>query len=280
MHIYQPFILTLTGRLARTEFDPEHDFEIAALIAAQAQTVIFHADQMLALRPALERFAEAVDYRLPFTNVILQFDRPVPEQLFFDLERPYQNDPALLAETTRLWEEAGLALHGWTPADGDGVAALLLTQMEDGGVTHNQAVAFFASTAINRVHWTGHDLTWLPYTDQHFAANKRTLRNLAVACVAYLNCVNLALEKHEAPAKVQRRRVRDGKPPILPYYTVVVAPAYRGEEDAEAHGSSHGFRYDVRGHFRRLADGRLIWVRPHQRGLAHELYVPGVRAVE
>ena len=117
MHIYQPFNLTLTGRLARTEFDPEHDFEIAALIAAQAQTVIFHAEQVLALRLTLERFAESVDYRLPFTNVILQFDRPVSEQLFFDLERPYQNDPALLAETTQLWDEAGLALHGWSPAD-------------------------------------------------------------------------------------------------------------------------------------------------------------------
>ena len=280
MHICQPFILTLTNRLARTEIDTEHDFEVVALIAAQARTVIFRADQVLALRPALERFAEFVDYRLPFASIILQFDRPIPESLFFDLERPYQSDPAILAEITRLWGEAGLALHGWTPADGDGVVALLLTQAELDGVTHNQAVAFFASTALNRVHWIGHTLTWLPYTDQSFAANKYALRNLAVACVAYLTCINLTLTLHEAPAQVQKRRAREGKAPILPYYTVDVAPAYREPEGAEGAGNRHGFRYDVRGHFRRLADGRLIWVRSHQRGLAHELYVPGVRVVE
>ena len=72
-----------------------------------------------------------------------------------------------------------------------------------------------------------------PHTDRTFAENKRTLRNLAVACVAYLSCINLALEQQAEPAKVQKRRQREGKPPILPYYTVVVAPAYRGQEDAD-----------------------------------------------
>jgi hypothetical protein len=58
-----------------------------------------------------------------------------------------------------------------------------------------------------------------------------------------------------------------------------VAPGYRSGE-GEGSGVKHGHRYDVAGHFRRLPDGRLIWVRPHQRGLAHELYVPSVRKVE
>jgi hypothetical protein len=40
------------------------------------------------------------------------------------------------------------------------------------------------------------------------------------------------------------------------------------------------YKFDVRGHFRRLSDGRLIWVRPHQRCLAHERYIPSVRRVE
>jgi hypothetical protein len=191
MHIYQPFILHIAASVAYTVLDPERDFEIAALIAAEAHTVLFRTDQVLALRPALERFAESVEYRLPFENVILQFDRPVPEALFFEIEHAYQQDPAVLTETLHLWEQAGLTLHGWTPADGDGVVALLLTQSEIDGVLHNQAVAFFASTAVNRVHWKGGDLTWLPHTDRTYAENKRTLRNLAVACVAYLTCVNL-----------------------------------------------------------------------------------------
>lgn len=31
MHSYQPFVLTLCGRLAYTEHDPQHEFQIAAL---------------------------------------------------------------------------------------------------------------------------------------------------------------------------------------------------------------------------------------------------------
>lgn len=30
MHIYQLFVLTLCGRLAYTEHDPQHEFQIAA----------------------------------------------------------------------------------------------------------------------------------------------------------------------------------------------------------------------------------------------------------
>jgi len=87
------------------------------------------------------------------------------------------------------------------------------------------------------------------------------------------------LEKHEPPAKVQRCRTSDGKPPLLPYYTVEVAPGYRSA-GGEGAGAKHGYRYDVAAHFRRLTDGWPIWVRPHQRGLAHELYMPSVRKVE
>ncbi len=82
MHIYQPFILHIAASVAYTALDPERDFEIAALIAAAAHTVLFRTDQVLALRPALERFADSVEYRLPFENLILQFDRPVPEALY------------------------------------------------------------------------------------------------------------------------------------------------------------------------------------------------------
>ena len=51
MHIYQPFITCLCRNLASTAEDPQHDFEIATVIAAQAQTILFAADQALALRP-------------------------------------------------------------------------------------------------------------------------------------------------------------------------------------------------------------------------------------
>ena len=280
MQIYQPFITDICATVAKTTVDTFRDFEIAALIAVHAQTIVFSADQALALRPALERFDETVEYRLPFPQVILQFDRPLPEHEFFSIEHAYQSDPAHLQMIDRLWHEHGQSVHGWTPADGDALVALLLAQDDIDGVLHNQAVAFFASTALNRVHWHGDNLGWLPNSDRTFADNKRALRNLCVACVAYLNCINLTLERQEAPNKVQKRRAKDGKPPLLAYYTVVVAPAYRHKDDGESTGMQHGHRYDVRGHLRKLPGNRLIWVRPHQRGLAHELYIPSVRVVE
>jgi len=46
--------------------------------------------------------------------------------------------------------------------------------------------------------------------------------------------------------------------------------------DSRGQGSRHAIRYDVRGHFRRLAGGKTTWVRAHQRGLSNELYVPKV----
>ena len=67
------------------------------------QTILFPADQALALRPAFERFAEGVDYRLPFECVILQFDRPIPEREFFAVEYEDENNPAVLAQMAELW---------------------------------------------------------------------------------------------------------------------------------------------------------------------------------
>lgn len=260
------------------------DFEVTAEIARTGQTILFSADQALALRPALAAFDEQVDHRLPFPSIILQFDRPIPEHIFFEAERDELQDPAFLRQMADTWRQADLPLRDWTPEDGDAVTAVLLLQSENADGIHNQAVAFFVSTAVNRVYWRGTELVFLPGVRGHVDVgenNKRTLRNLAVACVAYMNCVNLMLEKHEPPEKVQKRRAKDGKPPIQPYYTVTVRPEYRrADETSGEPGSHHSYRYDVRGHFRRLADGRLTWVRPHQRGLAHEQYIPAVRKVK
>lgn len=241
------------------------DFRVAAHIAADAQTILFDSDQALALRPALERFAEEVDYRLPFANVILQFTQPIPETVFFAEERP-------------LAEIVGQQIPDTA---GDTVLCLLLHQHTDNGETVNQAVAYFHSTAVNRVMWAGDSLRYYPDADPSdlSRANKERLRALAVACIAYINCINLMLERHEPDERVNRKRAAKGKRVLQPYYTVVVRPEYRQEGDgAGGQGSKHGHRYDVRGHFRRAGE-RLTWVRPHQRGLSHTEYIPAVRRV-
>lgn len=263
------------------------DYDIALAVATNAQTILFPADQVLALRPALAEFADRVDHRLPFPAVLLQFDRPIPEHIFFAVERPeYSANTDILRQMVEHWHAAGLKLRDWTPTDGDAVAALLLYQGESAAVqgqVYNYAIAWFVSTAINRVYWVGTDLIYRDTpTDADVDANKRTLRNLAVACIAYINCINLELERHDPPEAVQRRRQRENKPALDAWYTVEVRAEYRRawDGDGTGAGSHHGYRYDVRGHFRRMTDGRMIWVRPHQRGLAHELYVPSVRRVD
>lgn len=95
------------------------DFQVTKEIADFAQTILFSADQALALRPALEDFGERVEYRLPFPLVILQFDHPIPEREFFELERVDESDPALLRRMAAHWAAAGLTLHGWEPGQGD-----------------------------------------------------------------------------------------------------------------------------------------------------------------
>jgi len=103
---------------------------------------------------------------------------------------------------------------------------------------------------------------------------------LAIACVAYINCENITLERQAADAKLNRSRTGKGKKPFEDYYLCHLR-ASRGEAGAgEGQGGEHGFRYDVRAHFRRLPDGRLTWVRAHQRGVGHELYRPKVYQVQ
>ncbi len=99
---------------------------------------------------------------------------------------------------------------------------------------------------------------------------------LVNACLSYINCENIYLEKQgEVPEAVNRKREKKGKSRLEPYYVCRIR-GVQYDSDGTGEGSKHGIRYDVRGHFRRLTTGKTIWVRPHQRGLTNELYVPKV----
>jgi hypothetical protein len=94
--------------------------------------------------------------------------------------------------------------------------------------------------------------------------NKERLCNLAIACIAYINCENITLERQTVPEKVNRKLARKGKQVLEEYYLCHLRTS-RGET-GEGSGSGHGYCYGLRGHFRRLPDGKLMWVRAHQRG--------------
>jgi hypothetical protein len=77
-------------------------------------------------------------------------------------------------------------------------------------------------------------------------------------CLA-LACANVGKEKHAAPEKLNRARIRSGKPPLKDFHVLTIA----GQGDGEAFGSDNhgGARSHLRrGHVRRLGPDRITWV--------------------
>lgn len=215
-----------------------------------AQTVIFSAEQALALRPALDRFQEQPELRFPFPFMILQFDRPIKENEFFAQEEGH-----------------------WTNADKDSILAVVCSQDED----RFMCTAFFASNEIQAVKWEGPSLDFERYIREKSPSwdtarqNKRQLQLLVMACMHYLNCENVVLEQVAADPKTNRKRESKGKRPLPDYYVVKVTKTkYENTPAVESTGRHVSFMFSVRGHFRRLQSGKVIWVRDHHRGVKYE----------
>lgn len=103
---------------------------------------------------------------------------------------------------------------------------------------------------------------------------------IAVTC-DYIDAENTILEVQEgAPPKVNRKRERQGKRTLEPYYICKIVKAQPSETHATGEGSEHGHRYDVRGHYRHYKSGKVVRIRPHQRGLKHDTYIPKTYVVE
>lgn len=257
----------IAGRLSIKVND--HTDTIATLrILEPAQVILFDSEQALALVPAIRRFAEQLDFRLPFPSILFQFSEPIPETDILVQER----------------------------ADHDSLLALVVSQTE-GGI--NNASMWFESTAVNRAQWENESVsplriapTAMEEEDSDLLIadnltpaevklhNKEIIRLLACAMVAYINCENITLERQEVDEKVNRKRAAKGKREMTPYYTVRLRGVRYESEEGAVSGRQASFRFDVRGHFRHLEDGRSTWVRAHQRGLRHERYIPKVYEVK
>lgn len=187
----------------------EHTDTIATLYMLEdAKTIIFDAEQALALVPAIRRFAEELDFRLPFPSVIFQFTEPISETDILAQERQ----------------------------SNDKITALIVTQTENG---INNASVWFESTAVNRAQWENESIAPLRIsptameeeeeTDFLIAdnltpaeikiRNKEIIRLLACAMVAYINCENVTIERQvQASEAVNRKRLAKGKKPLEPFY--------------------------------------------------------------
>lgn len=242
------------------------DILVVRTCAEKSQTILFSAEQALYLRPALQRFNDQPFFKLPFDSLILQFDRPIDEKEFFQIEPQH-----------------------YTAEKGDKILGIVLARYEG---TYN-AIAFFESAEIQRVKWLEDDPEFLKFVnansqfnEKEGIDNKKQLQLLSMAAVFYLNCKNIEIEKVEVDPKVNRKRVAKGKTPLSDYYACRVVKTHyatTSEQEAEEEkrqGSKHSFRYDVKGFFRRVGGGETIWIAPHQRGLTHEIYKPKVYEVK
>lgn len=77
---------------------------------------------------------------------------------------------------------------------------------------------------------------------------------------AVIACSNVAVAETHPPVALNKKRARNGKPPILTYKTLVLKPGVSTQRDA---GGSHASpRVHLRrGHIRQLAD-KSVWVQP------------------
>jgi hypothetical protein len=107
--------------------------------------------------------------------------------------------------------------------------------------------------------------------------------------LSYMTARGVIIVEVAESRQVIRAAKRRGERP-RPWHVVTVKPTRYAEDadDEGGSGRSHGYRYDVRGHLRvgrhKRGDGtyreRIEWVRPHQRGLKHTLYIPKTYAYD
>lgn len=285
----------LPGGGERTKSEIELDittFSVAYLHARSSQTIIFSAEQCEIFEELVEKGdIFGLEYRLPFEDMILEFTRPVTVLAFddererFDLrtvlgfllaqkevdEEEHEKNLVALRDSDKLFgfsSESPNMPTDWSKSD---------------TVVINHVGIIDKDFGIEGMAWTSQ----FEYTDIEKIAPESVVnwrmkfKALAIACIGYINCENIYLHREgEVSEAINAKRERKGKSRLEPYYICRIRGVNYDNPQATGQGTAHGIRYDVRGHFRRLATGKTTWVRPHQRGLANELYVPKIYLVD
>jgi hypothetical protein len=151
------------------------------------------------------------------------------------------------------------------------------------GDTINQLLMVFGDLNVRKLTWASgkNEAFEIIQATDELAKSWSQVKNLAIACIGYINCENIYLHREgDVPEAINAKRERKGKSRLEPYYTCRIRGVNYDGPVNKGSGVEHGFRYDVRGHFRRMDNGKTTWVRPHQRGLKHELYIPKVYTVD
>lgn len=255
-----------TGEALR-DYSHALDFGATGWIAMRAKTFLFNSDQIMAFLAAIDRRLPPGDYPAPFQFVCIQFSSGIDEKLF----------------------TSGLRSSGNVEAVDEILGLIIAVPDEAPGHQFMNVVAWYKSTSINRVQVSvsgGGEIEYRPLDDtiadkaEQLYRDKQRLANLALLCLAYINSPGIEIEHIEPDAAMNRKRAAKGKRELPDYYICRVSKRRLDGEEDSATGRHVSFRFDVRGHFRRLQDGRTIWIRPHQRGLENEVYVPKAYRVD
>lgn len=288
-------------RMIRDRLD---DPRVKRLIVDSRQMAVLAASEQM---PVLE------ELRLPFDHMYIEFTDPVH---ITELEPGYGDDRGTVAILIWLLREGALdefpalaenghpmvAVHAFVEGvnDGDwadrtlgvnlyngkGLATLgnclaepEPSQFSDDFIDNNSDLALFeARTEGLGIGWWERQIA--------------TYGEFVTYLLMYMGSQSVHIV--EVPLNRQQQRAMDrqsakARPDHQPkaWHMVMVKPK-RGAAETTGTGRSHSYRYDVIGHLKlgrhHLKDGsireKVEWVRPHQRGLKNELYIPGTYGYE
>lgn len=227
------------------------DFQATAIFAQLAQTIVFSSDHILSFLNAIDRKLSFVDYPCPFTNTIIQFTKPISEKIFLNgvnVEGDIEKEDSLIG---------------------------LVVAAPQGGYNAINVIGVYASSSVNRVVGDGetgeirYSFTVPDGVTEESLQDKQRLYNLAILCFAFINQPKVKVEKVSVDQKINNKRQAKGKRKLDPYYIVHIPDItvkYPKGEKTESHVS---YRFDVIGYWRPLPNGRVTWVKAHERGLVH-----------
>lgn len=209
--------------------------ESNALAAAMSQVVVFDAEQVMVFWNLIRshNFVPSIEYRLPFENVWIQFSRPVSllslsdeVAIEHDLRKIFESPALLLSQSHITQSDVLRAVYRQsdrlkTPVDD--VASFVNEDWENrSSGTINTVRVIDREMDCEYIHWEDVDPDNMFISTNCHPEDVRDAmryRLLAAACIQYINCENVYLEKQgEVSEAVNRKREAKGKSRLEPYY--------------------------------------------------------------
>lgn len=254
-------------------------YEAALGTCEASKVILFSAEQARVFDEASKDYSDALEYKLPFPRTLLYFDESIVvanEKVYgFLLDQFVVNDDnkaALLQEHERL-QKLGIDIKN---------AKSPFLSSPDGTVV-NAIVVILENYKAELYEWQQGSFDEFLFMGNTIDNLATQARKLAICCIGFINLKETVYlqETGGVPESVNAKRAQKGKTLVEPYYLCRIHGVNYGNTNSVGGGTHHGFRYDVRGHFRYYkATGLVKWIRPHQRGLQNELYIPKTYKVD